>query len=79
MIRSRFVLLCSFGAGLFGQTGVLMNRYDAANTGASLRETALTPASIKAGTLIKFTPPTVVNGRVYVPNYDNAVNVYGLR
>ena len=33
----------------------------------------------RLGTLVKFTPPTVVNGRVYVPNYDNAVNVYGLR
>jgi hypothetical protein len=33
----------------------------------------------RLGTLVKFTPPTVVNGRVYVPNYDNAVHVYGLR
>jgi len=32
----------------------------------------------RLGTLVKFVPPTVVNGRVYVPNYDNAVNVYGL-
>ena len=23
-------------------------------------------------------PVLVVNGRVYVPNYDNAVNVYGI-
>ncbi len=30
------------------------------------------------GTLVKFVPPLVINGRVYVPNYDNAVNVYGL-
>ena len=30
------------------------------------------------GTLVKFVPPLVVDGRVYVPNYDNAVNVYGL-
>ena len=32
----------------------------------------------RLGTLVKFVPPLVVNGRVYVPNYDNAVNVYGL-
>jgi outer membrane protein assembly factor BamB len=32
----------------------------------------------RLGTLVKFVPPTVVNGKVYVPNYDNAVNVYGL-
>jgi outer membrane protein assembly factor BamB len=31
----------------------------------------------RLGTLVKFVPPTVVNGRVYVPNYDNAVVVYG--
>jgi outer membrane protein assembly factor BamB len=32
----------------------------------------------RLGTLVKFVPPTVVNGRVYVPNYDNAVVVYGV-
>jgi hypothetical protein len=32
----------------------------------------------RLGTLVKFNPPTVIAGRVYVPNYDNAVNVYGL-
>jgi len=31
----------------------------------------------RLGTLVKFVPPLVVNGRVYLPNYDNAVNVYG--
>jgi hypothetical protein len=30
------------------------------------------------GTLIKFVPPLVANGRVYMPTYDNAVAVYGL-
>ena len=32
----------------------------------------------RLGTLVKFVPPLVVKGRVYVPNYDDAVNVYGL-
>lgn len=32
----------------------------------------------RLGTLVKFVSPLVVNGRVYVQNYDNAVNVYGL-
>ena len=31
----------------------------------------------RLGTLVKFVPPVVVSGKVYVPNYDNAVNVYG--
>ena len=30
----------------------------------------------RLGTLVKFNPPLVAEGRVYVPNYDNAVNVY---
>jgi hypothetical protein len=29
------------------------------------------------GTLVKFVPPTVANGKVYAVTYDNAVNVYG--
>lgn len=32
----------------------------------------------RMGTLVKFVPPLVVNSKVYVPNYDNAVNVYGI-
>ena len=36
------------------------------------------PRRDRLGTLVKFVPPTVIAGRVYVPNYDNAVNVYGL-
>jgi hypothetical protein len=30
------------------------------------------------GTLVKFVPPTVVNGKVYAVSYDNAVGVYGV-
>jgi hypothetical protein len=36
------------------------------------------PARDRLGTLVKFVPPMVMAGKVYVPNYDNAVNVYGL-
>ncbi|MGI9074701.1 MAG: hypothetical protein ACR2JB_26070 [Bryobacteraceae bacterium] len=32
----------------------------------------------RLGTLVKFVPPLVAAGKVYVPNYDNAVNVYGV-
>ena len=31
----------------------------------------------RLGTLVKFNPPTVANGKVYAATYDNAVNVYG--
>jgi len=36
------------------------------------------PKRDRLGTLMKFVPPLVVGGKVYVPNYDGAVNVYGL-
>ena len=32
----------------------------------------------RVGTLMKFVPPVVVNGRVYLPNQDNQVVAYGL-
>jgi hypothetical protein len=32
----------------------------------------------RLGTLMKFVVPIVVNGKVYIPTYDNAVHVYGL-
>jgi len=36
------------------------------------------PRRDRLGTLVKFNPPTVIAGRVYVPNYDNGLNVYGV-
>ena len=36
------------------------------------------PKRDRLGTLVKFVPPLVVAGKIYIPNYDNAVNVYGL-
>lgn len=36
------------------------------------------PERDRLGTLVKFVPPLVVAGKVYIPNYDNGVNVYGL-
>ncbi len=36
------------------------------------------PARDRVGTLMKFVPPLVVGGRVYMPSHDNAVPVYGL-
>ena len=32
----------------------------------------------RAGTLMKFVPPLIVNGRLYMPNHNGMVNVYGL-
>lgn len=35
-------------------------------------------ASDRVGTFAKFVPPTVANGRVYLPNFDGKVIAYGL-
>ncbi|HEX4808489.1 MAG TPA: hypothetical protein VH325_06145 [Bryobacteraceae bacterium] len=32
----------------------------------------------RLGTLVKFVPPLVAAGRVYVPTYDDGINVYGV-
>jgi hypothetical protein len=36
------------------------------------------PSRDKLGNLMKFVPPVVANGKVFVPNHDNRVQVYGL-
>ena len=36
------------------------------------------PARDRLGTLVKFVPPVVAQGKVYAVTYDNAVHVYGL-
>jgi outer membrane protein assembly factor BamB len=36
------------------------------------------PGRDRLGTLVKFVPPVVVDGKVFAVTYDNAVNVYGL-
>jgi hypothetical protein len=35
------------------------------------------PGRDRLGTLVKFVPPTIAEGRVYAVTYDNQVNVYG--
>jgi hypothetical protein len=38
----------------------------------------LYPARDGAGLYAKFAPPTIANGRVYLPTFSNKVIVYGL-
>ena len=49
-----------------------------AETLAEIWTSEVNPARDRAGTLMKFVPPLVVAGRVFMPNQDNAVSVYGL-
>jgi outer membrane protein assembly factor BamB len=36
------------------------------------------PSRDRLGTLVKFVPPTIANGKVYAVTYDNQIDVYGL-
>lgn len=61
-----------------GNAPGMLHAYDAA-TLTELWNSEQMPKRDRLGTLVKFVPPVVANGKVYVPNYDNAVVVYGLR
>jgi uncharacterized protein (TIGR03437 family) len=50
---------------------------DATNLANVLWNSDLNGSRDQLGTLAKFVSPTVVNGRVYVPTFSNAVVVYG--
>ncbi len=60
-----------------GNAAGVLSAFDAESL-AELWHSEMQPKRDRLGTLVKFNPPTVINGRVYVPNYDNAVQVYGL-
>jgi hypothetical protein len=49
-----------------------------AETLAEIWTSEQNPARDRVGTLIKFVPPVVANGKVYMPSQNNAVAVYGL-
>jgi len=49
-----------------------------AETLAELWNSEINAQRDRMGTLVKFVPPVVVDGKVYVASYDNAVNVYGM-
>lgn len=51
---------------------------DAADLAVTLWSSNIDSARDQPGTFTKFTPPTVVNGRVYLPTLSNAVVVYGI-
>jgi outer membrane protein assembly factor BamB len=60
-----------------GNAAGALHAFDA-DTLTELWNTEQNPKRDRLGTLVKFVPPTVANGRVYAPTYDNRVMVYGL-
>jgi hypothetical protein len=52
--------------------------FDASDMNQLLWSSQQNAARDAVGNFGKFTPPTVVNGRVYLPTFSNALRVYGL-
>lgn len=69
-----------FVTGNSGASGNPATLYalDATNLSNVLWSSNINSARDQAGTFTKFAPPTVVNGRVYLPTLSNAVVVYGI-
>jgi hypothetical protein len=59
------------------QPGIL-RAYDANNVTRELWNSRQNAARDDLGNFAKFNPPTIVNGKVYVPTFSNKVVVYGL-
>jgi hypothetical protein len=63
--------------GYSSSSQAVLHAYDAANLGFELYNTKINPSRDAAGAAVKFTVPTVANGKVYIPaEYD--LDVYGL-
>jgi hypothetical protein len=63
--------------GMHGLVAGVLRAFHADTLG-EIWNSEINPTRDRVGTLMKFVPPTVANGRVYVPNHDNSVAVYGL-
>ncbi len=64
--------------GLANGTPVILHAYDATNLGTELYNSGQNSARDSAvGAVVKFAPPSIINGKVYVPTANSLV-VYGL-
>ncbi|MGH7978638.1 MAG: hypothetical protein ACREE6_04640, partial [Limisphaerales bacterium] len=52
--------------------------FDARNVANDLWDSDMVPGRDTLGSLAKFAPPTVANGKVYVTTFSGQVDVYGL-
>jgi uncharacterized protein (TIGR03437 family) len=68
-----------FTTGNYGADGVpgTLHALNATDLSTELWNSDLNSSRDQLGGLAKFAPPTVANGRVYVPTFSNSVVVYG--
>jgi uncharacterized protein (TIGR03437 family) len=71
------VWLTTTNSNATGQLGTL-HALDASNLSKELWNSDMNAARDGMGRFAKFVAPTVVNGRVYVPTFSNALVIYGL-
>jgi mono/diheme cytochrome c family protein len=72
-----WAMLTEEGSANHGNAPGILRAYNA-ETLKQLWNSDQDPARDRLGTLVKFVPPVVANGKVYAVTYDNAVKVYGL-
>ena len=56
----------------------VLRAFDATNLGSELWDSMQNPARDDVGLYAKWVPPTIVNGKVYLPNFSGQLLVYGL-
>ncbi len=56
----------------------ILRAFDASNIATELWDSNQNQARDYAGSWAKWDPPTIANGFVYLPTWDNVLNVYGL-
>ena len=56
----------------------VLRAFDATNLGTELWDSMQNPARDDVGLYAKWVPPTVVNGKVYLPSFSGQLLVYGL-
>jgi hypothetical protein len=64
--------------GDIGTVQGVLRAFDASNLTSELWDSAMNSSRDNMGNWPKYSPPTVVNGKVYMASFSNVLNVYGL-
>lgn len=69
---------CVFsGDALHNTVPGILRAFDANNLGVELWNSRMNATRDDTGNLAKFVPPTIANGKVYLPTFSNRVHVFG--